>query len=427
MAPARHRIFVGDNLAWLRDDVMRPLHEAVQVIYIDPPYNTKTEKSYRDRFHSGAWLAGISERIAAAHPFLKQSGVLFISIDDNEYAALKIACDGIFGAANFIGTFITRQAQRSNSRLINTTHEYILAYARDKNAVRPFSISRMDIPEEREMILTLSDAIQRELYAHGREAATKKLAQEIRRICAEMNITWLKNYNCIDEAGHIFFGKDLSTPAAPREVHIPEIGLHLQPLAPRGWSSDEKFIALHRAGRLVYKGTRPYEIHYLHESKDSAPSVLNFYSRQGSKDLNELGLRGLFDTPKPVALIKFLIRLAAQPGDVVMDFYAGSGTTAQAVYEINQEDKKNLSYVLIQREEAVSQKSKSYEICRRLGMRPLVSEIMLHRINTWLKKNGRRPDHEVFQHTNQGKCIPRCSISAPSVVSRHIRSAIETL
>ena len=399
--PTRHRIFVGDNLAWLRGDALRPLHEAVQVIYIDPPYNTKTDKSYRDRLHSSAWLAGVSERIAAAYPFLKQSGVLFISIDDHEYAALKIACDGIFGGDNFIGTFITRQAQRSNSRLINTTHEYILAYAKDKGAVRPFSISRMDIPEEREMIVSLSDAIQRELYARGRAAATKKLAQEIRRICAGQHITWLKNYNCIDGAGRIFFGKDLSTPGTPREVHIPEIGLHLQPLATRGWSSDEKFIALHRAGRLAYKAARPYEVHYLHEAKDSAPSVLNFYSRQGSKDLNELGLRDLFDTPKPVALIKFLIRLAAQPGDVVMDFYAGSGTTAQAVYEINREDEKNLSYILIQREEAVSQKSKSYETCRKLGLRPLVSEIMLHRINTWLQKNGHGSDYTVSYHSGE--------------------------
>ena len=249
------------------------------------------------------------------------------------------------------------------------------------------------------MILTLSDAIQRELYAHGREAATKKLAQEIRRICAEMNITWLKNYNCIDEAGHIFFGKDLSTPGTPREVHIPEIGLHLQPLKTRGWSSDEKFISLYRRGRLVYKAARPYEIHYLHESTDSAPSVLNFYSRQGSNDLNKLGLRDLFDTPKPVALIKFLIRLAAQPGDVVMDFYAGSGTTAQAVYEVNQEDQKNLSYVLIQREEALNPKSKAYAACRRLKLTPLVPTLMLHRIDTWLQKNGRQPDYMLSRHS----------------------------
>ncbi|MBR5704484.1 MAG: site-specific DNA-methyltransferase [Deltaproteobacteria bacterium] len=399
--PANHRIFVGDNLAWLRDDALRPLHQAVQVIYIDPPYNTKTDKSYRDRFHSTAWRDGIRERIAAAQVFLRQTGVLFISIDDNEYAGLKITCDEIFGEENFIGTFITRQAQRSNSKLINTTHEYILAYAKDKEAVRPFSISRMDIPEQREMIVSLSDAIQRELYAHGREAASRKLAQEIRRICAEMNITWLKNYNCIDEAGRIFFGKDLSTPGTPREVYIPEIGLHLLPLKTRGWSSDEKFISLHRKGRLAYKGTRPYEIHYLHESTDSAPSVLNFYSRQGSNDLNKLGLRDLFDTPKPVALIKFLIRLVAEPGDVVMDFYAGSGTTAQAVYEINQEDQKNLSYVLIQHEEPLNQKSKSYDACRKLKIKPSVPALMLRRIDTWLHKNDMEPDYTVFQRPGE--------------------------
>ena len=395
--PLRNRILLGDNLAWLRSKEMQILHQTVKVIYIDPPYNTKTAKSYKDTFHSDTWLDGLKSRIEAAYPFLHESGVLFISIDDNEYAKLKISCDAVFGEENFIGTFITRQAQRSNSKLINITHEYILAYAKNKEAVHPFRILRTDIPEQKEMIDSLSNYIQKEFHVRGRDAALKKLGSEIKRICQEMNITWLKNYNCLDDTGKIFFGKDLSTPGTPREVSIPEIGLYLQPLKTRSWSSDEKFITLYRQKRLAYKGTRPYEIHYLHEATDSAPSILNFYSRQGSNDLNKLGLRDLFDTPKPVELIKFLIRLVAKQDDMVMDFYAGSGTTAQAVYEINREDHKNLGYVLIQQKEAVNPKSKAYDTCMNLNIEPYVSDILLYRINVWLQKNNHKVDYIISQ------------------------------
>ena len=87
-----------------------------------------------------------------------------------------------------------------------------------------------------------------------------------------------------------------------------------------------------------------------------------------------------------------------------MYFYAGSGTTAQAVYEINQEDRKKLSCVLIQREEAVSQKSKSHETCCKLGIQPLVSALMLRRINTWLLKTGVNQIHGV---TTEKKTLHR--------------------
>ena len=95
--------------------------------------------------------------------FLSDDGVIFISIDDNEQAYLKVLCDNIFGKSNFIGSFITKQAQRSNSKHINIVHEYILCYAKNKNNIKEFSIKRMDILEQRDMIEDIISKTKKEL------------------------------------------------------------------------------------------------------------------------------------------------------------------------------------------------------------------------------------------------------------------------
>lgn len=394
----RNRIVIGDNREVLASDAIADCRGHVKVIYIDPPYNTKTCKSYRDTQESDEWLETISATIAEGRGYLSRDGVMFISIDDNEYASLKVACDGIFGRQNYVGTFITRQAQRSNAKLINVVHEYVMCYAMDKPMVKDFCIRRLDVPDDAKMMGALHDKVAKAFLIGGRDAAQETLAAENSKICEEEGITWLRNYNLVDDDGRIFYAKDLSTPGSPREVDIPSIGLHLKPLASRGWSSDKRFIDLHGQGRLAYKAGRPYCKQYLSEAEDNAPSILNFYSRQGTNDLNRLGLRGLFDTPKPVGLIKFLIRLCASGDDIVLDFYGGSGTTAQAVYELNAETGSDLRYVLIQRNEAVNEKSEIYRNCLRYNIRTTVPSILLKRIDTYLEKNGKAADYDVVEY-----------------------------
>lgn len=350
----KNLFFVGDNLSVMNSAVFaKNVPDKVKMIYIDPPYNTGHSFSYKDKIDGEAWTLFMQERLMKAHELLRDDGCIFISIDDSEYASLKILCDGIFGVSNFIGTFITQQAQRSNAKHINTVHEYILCFAKNKKKLAAFKVRRMDIPEQKKMIDNMYRCITPLVKQGDMEAAQDKLNELIAQNCLEYNITWLKNYCNLDENGRIYFGKDLSTPSKPRTVDIPEIGLHLEPLPTRGWSSDKKLIQLHKNNRLVFKGDRPYEKHYLEEAEDNAPSVLNYYSRQGTKDLKNLGLRNLFDTPKPVELIKFLIRIATKDNDTILDFFAGSGTTAQAVYETNKEDGRNNRYILIQLDEKV--------------------------------------------------------------------------
>lgn len=390
-----NEIFIGDNLTIMKSEFFEQYKENIKMIYIDPPYNTGSIFSYNDKRKENEWQDFMYKRLVCAKNLLKEDGAIFISIDDSEYALLKIICDKIFDKENFVGTFITNQAKRSNAKHINTVHEYILCYAKNKDALKPFKIKRIDIPSENKMITSMQTAIKKCLKEEGMEKAEKKLQQLIKSNCLENNITWLKNYSNIDEKGNIYFAKDLSTPGKPRKVDIPEINLKLEPLETRGWSSDKKFKELHEKNMLCFKGKRPYEKHLLIDAVDNVPSILNFYSRQGTKDLKNLGLQDIFDTPKPVELIKFLSRLVLEDNDILLDFFAGSGTSAQAIYELNKEDKKENKYILVQLNEKIDSKKPAYKFCVDKKITPEISEAMIYRIDTFLEKNNLKKDYNV--------------------------------
>lgn len=392
----KNEIYIGDNLKVMNSQLFEKYIEKIKMIYIDPPYNTKENKSYKDKTTSKEWKTFMYDRINASYKYLKKDGIIFISIDDNEYANLKLICDNIFGKENFVGTFITQQAQRSNAKHINTVHEYILCFAKNKEKLNKFVVNRMEIPEDKKMINKLNREVKTIINSEGIEVANKKIKSIIKEYCKNYNISWLKNYSNIDENGNIYFSVDLSTPGKPRKVDIPEIGLKLDPLPTRGWSSDKKFIQLHNEKRLCFKEGRPYSKHYLYESEDNVPSVLKFFSRQGTNDLKKLGLTDLFDTPKPVELLKFLIRISTKKDDLILDYFAGSGSLAQAVYEINKEEDKNIKYILIQSKEKVNPKSNVYKTCKKFGISPSVDEILKLRIETFLKKNKIEKDFKII-------------------------------
>ena len=391
----KNEIYIGDNLKVMNDMSFEKYNEKIKMIYIDPPYNTQGQKSYNDKSSSQNWAAFMEERLIASKKLLKNDGVIFISIDDNEYANLKGVCENVFGKENFIGTFITQQAQRSNAKHINTVHEYILCFAKVKEKLHKFVINRMEIPEDKKMIDRLNREIRKIIDNEGLESANKKIKSIIKDYCFNYNITWLKNYSNVDGNGNIYFAVDLSTPGKPRKVDIPEIGLKLEPLKTRGWSSDKKFIELYNANRLCFKDGRPYAKHYLSEAEDNVPSMLRFFSRQGTNDLKKLGIGNLFDTPKPVDMLKFLIRISTtNDDDIVLDYFAGSGSLAQAVYEVNEEDQRNITYVLIQIDEKINSKSEVYKACMDLNINPTVDEVLKYRINTYLSKNKKAKDYE---------------------------------
>lgn len=393
----KNKIYIGDNLSIMQSNSFSSYKEKVKMIYIDPPYNTKNNLSYNDNLDDNEWIDSIRKRLQVAYLFLREDGLIYISIDDNKYAELKLVCDSIFSRKNFVGCFITHQSQNSNARLINVVHEYILCYAKNKDVVNDFKIKRMDIPEQKKIINDIYKETKINISSFGLEEARKKLSKIIKRYCKFYNISWLKNYCHIDESGRIYSAKDLSVPSNPREVHLPELNIHLNKLQNRGWISDKKIIELYNNGLIVFQNNKPYQKHYLEDSEDDVFSMINFYSRQGKEDLKKLGLNGLFDTPKPVELIKFLIRASSCENDIIFDFFAGSGTTAQAVYEINKEDKKNNNYILIQLDEKINQDSKPYKYAISNNIEPVISEAMLYRINTYCNINLVDANYDLIQ------------------------------
>lgn len=391
----KNYIYIGENYKTMTSNEFAKHKNSIDMIYIDPPYNTGNSFSFHDT--NQQWSDDISKRLKVAKDLLKDSGVIFISIDDSELASLLFACYQVFGKENFGGIFITKQSLRSNSSQINIIHEYIVCFCKNKKHTPKFYIKRLNNPKEANDIKTIIKSVKKEFTSNGINKAKTLLKNSIKKFCEKHNALWIKNYSNIDDCGRIYFAKDLSTPGNPREVNIPSINLHLPALKTRGWSSDAKFVSLYNKGRLSFKSNRPYEIEYLDESVDNITSILDFYSRQGTNELKKLGLYGIFDTPKPVELIKFLIRATLHEEGKVLDFYAGSGTTAQAVYEVNKEDNQSHSYILIQQPEPISPNSKSYEVAKEQGIEnPTVSDIMLKRINTYLTLSKQEIDYNII-------------------------------
>ena len=396
-----NKVYIGDNISFLKDDSFKKYYNRIKMIYIDPPYNTKTTKAYNDKRKEEEWAMFMKERLVASYDLLTEDGCIFISIDDNEYAELKMICDEIYGKKNHIGTFITYQALRSNSKLINTVHEYVLCYAKNKKKVKDFKILRKYIDEDKKIINEVENEIKKVIEKEGIKVAKKRIKTLINEKCKEYNISWLKNYNNVDDEGRIYFAMDLSTPGQPRKVDIEKINLHLKPLKTRGWSSDEKFIDLYKRNLIVFKDDRPYEKHYLDDACDNVTSIMRFFSRNGTNDLKKLGLYNLFDAPKPVEMIKFLIRISTNDNDYIMDFFAGSGTTAQSVCEVNIENNRNNKFILIQKKEKFNEKSQSFEVCNKLGIKPYTNEALIYRLNTYLKTIHNRFSYDLIEEKHK--------------------------
>jgi len=174
----------------------------------------------------------------------------------------------------------------------------------------------------------------------------------------------------------------LSVPWTPNDLYIKEIDLNLPALSTRRRSSSKKFIKLFHENKLHFKGMRPYEKHYLKDAFDNVLSILDFYSRQWTNDLVKLGLRNLFDTPKPVELIKYLIRIATYGKDnaMILDFFAWSWTTWHAIMEINIEDNKKYWFYLIQLDEIIRKDTEQYKFALENWLNQTVDQLLLYRI-----------------------------------------------
>ncbi len=348
----------GDNLEVLKL-LQTAYYRKVKMIYIDPPYNTGNDFVYEDdfadpmarykevtqqttksnpetmgRFHTN-WLNMMYPRLRLAANLLRDDGVIFISIDDNEVDNLKKLCNEVFGEENFVAQLIWERAfaPKNDARYVSNSHDYVLMYTKYLDS---FTIGRLDRSEESESRYKNPDNDPRGKWTSG-----------------DLSV---KTYNANTDY-------EITTPSG-RKVSPPHGAC---------WRvSKEKFAELVATNRIWFGESGdnvPRLKRFLSEIQDGiVPTSLLFYkdvghSQEGRQELKKLfDDKGYFDGPKPMRLLARLLKMAnVSKDDIILDFFSGSATTAHAVMQLNAEDGGNRKFICVQLPEVTDEKSEAYK------------------------------------------------------------------
>jgi len=354
----------GDNLEVLKH-LVNAYSEQVKMIYIDPPYNTGSDGFvYQDdrkftpqqlsrlagidqdeakrilsftqskaNSHS-AWLTFMYPRLYIARELLKDDGVIFISIDDNEVTQLKMLCDEVFGEENFIANVIwhKRYAASNDANGIPAMHDYVLIYQKSSLFHRK--------------LLPRTDK-QDSLYKYDSDDGMGRWRPD--------NLT----VKTISEA-YLY------------EIINPTTGKSYLPTQGRCWlTSEERMKKWIDEGRVFFgqKGDgAPQLKRYLTEVQQGViPNTYWPYNEVGHTDSSRKELKKLFktsapfDNPKPTGLLKRIFQISVNSDDIILDFFSGSGTTADAIMQFNAEDIGNRKFIMVQISELVPEKSDAYK------------------------------------------------------------------
>lgn len=395
----------GDNI-----DALRLLRQSyfgkVKLIYIDPPYNTQSDAFvYRDDFsakqsevleqlgyardnidyikniygartHSG-WLSFMYPRLLLAKDLLRDDGVIFISIDDNEQAQLKLLCDEVFGQENFISNLIWEKGRKNDAKFFSNGHEYMLVYAKAQSHLREENtLWREEKPGARviwEHYLTL-----RQTHGDNDTAIETDLQQWFASLPKAHPAKKWSRYKRVDANGP-WRDRDISWPGGggPRYDVLHETTKQPCKVPERGWiySTPEEMQRQINLGLVAFRDDHteppfrkahirplPQEMEAVPEDTDSddeaddelATQVRGSYfykqSQVSVRHLRELLGKNVFNNPKDVDEVARLLGYVS-PGDksaIALDFFAGSGTTAEAVMRLNTEDGGNRQFILVQ-------------------------------------------------------------------------------
>ena len=299
-------IIKGNNLIALAC-INKIFAAKIKCIYIDVPYNTGNDSfGYNDKFNHSTWLTFMKNRLDFAKKLLRNDGSIWISIDDDEQAYLKILCDEIFGRNNFVCNVIweKKYSPQNDAKYLSDSHDFILVYAKDKNIWRPNLLPRTD----------------------------------------EMNARYSNPDN--DPRG-LWTSADFTakrfTPADCYPITLPS-GRIIYPTQGRSWISGKKKFDELVADNRIWFG----------EDGDNVPRVKKFLSevqqglvsktiwkheevgnnQESKKEIKALELKEIFTTPKPERLIERILTLATNEGDIVLDNFMGSGTTAAVAHKM---------------------------------------------------------------------------------------------
>ena len=348
-----HILIEGDNLEALT--TLAYTHEGkIDVIYIDPPYNTgKNDFVYNDRYvdsddsyrHS-KWLSFMGKRLRIAKQLLSDKGVIFISIDDNEQAPLKLLCDEIMGENNFIGQLILKTATDNNPSQINTEHEYMLCYAKSKinqgNWQRQSQAAKLLIAAGRDILAS-------ELSLPEMQKALRKWIKEHKD-----QLPQVTHYNNIDSKGVYSSSSNSSNPhPGGYNYDIFHPITHLAcPKPANGWRWPEStFLAYDAEGEIEWgkdHTTQPHVKKRIETSMEYLRTLIYEDNRGTTKALMDIfNGEKRFDNPKPHNVLSRIIDFASSHDSTILDFFAGSGTTLHATMLLNDDDKGHRKCILV--------------------------------------------------------------------------------
>ena len=394
-------VIVGENLEILKL-LLKPYFGKIKMIYIDPPYNTGKDFIYRDnfkeplkdyfkktgqidsegkklttnteasgRYHSD-WLNFIYSRLFLARSLLREDGVIFVSIDDHEVHHLRMLMDEIFGEENFIGTLVRKSgiAPRQDAKYIATQHDYLVCYSKNISEV---SINRK-ISETKGFDFNDEYVMQRGKY----------------------------RLNKLDR-GSIHYSEGLDYPiTAPDGSEIWPGGDPTDKRWTWRWSKEKVQWGI-KNGFIVFKKNRveQWSIYYKeYELVNNAGNprertnpyntfILEAYNEKGNADISNLFDNRVFDYPKPVDLIKHLLNITSNNNSLIFDFFAGSGTTGHAVWDLNKDDNGNRKFILVQLDEEVKDENIKKDF-------PTVADICIERLKRVSEKYKKENNNQDF-------------------------------
>lgn len=371
----------GDNLEVLKL-LQTAYYRKVKMIYIDPPYNTGNDFVYEDdfkdpiakykevtqqttksnpetmgRYHTN-WLNMMYPRLRLASNLLRDDGVIFISIDDNEVTNLRKLCDEVFGEENFVALIsnTNNPKGRSDDKFVATAHEYIFVYAKSRLNTEWFGF------EPTEEIIKRYNKIDTDGKAY-REIDLRKTGEgDLRE--DRPNMFYYFYYN--PETGEFYPSREEKTPAGFVQIKpLLEDGRdgrwrvgfetaleRMRTLAPKFMPSRQVFGIIEKdflENRNLIKPT-------------SSWTFKDVNSERGSEEFIELGFdKRVFPKPKPLGTIKRCLKLSTTHDDIILDFFSGSATTAHAVMQLNAEDGGNRRFICVQLPELCDEKSEAYK------------------------------------------------------------------
>lgn len=348
LKPNENYIIKGNNLLTLY--TLKKIYAGkIKLIYIDPPYNTgKDSFGYNDSFNHSAWLTFMRNRLEIAKELLAVDGVIFISIDINEQAYLKVLCDEIFSRENFVGEIIWETATDNNATQISVEHEYVICYAKHKEQQ-----SKWQIKSEKAQVIQKKYEELKGIHQKNTDAIEKDLRNWLNGLkkSNEIDISGVSHYSYVDDKGVFYPGNSANTkpggytfdiihPITKRVCNKPDNGYRWPETT--FWDADKK-------GEVLW-GEDENSIPKIKKRLDTATELLKGYfyedNRRSTKALTKMMGSKVFDNPKSINLLKKIIKFTTNDNDIVLDFFGGSGSTGEALLEVNKEEKTNRKFII---------------------------------------------------------------------------------